>query len=257
MKKYFYIALTLILATSCLDNGKYSSTDQQLIDFQAVANANIFDDNKLDHYDNSFQYLSFFFYTLKPKTADGKVDEKEPFSGGCAIGRLSDTTLVTRTTPFSHYSVYAKPVEAGYTPNYFVVYEDNEDDKLNPVAAISYAYNMYGKASPVSITVNNTTETIACSLGLVPGCTVKDGDYLKATISGYTGNAEESTLTGSVEVYLLDYRAAHTVVAEWKSIELKELKEVDFIKIRMESNNPALPHRFCLDDFQATVTINM
>ena len=128
---------------------------------------------------------------------------------------------------------------------------------MNPLAAISYAYNMYGDASPVSVKVNNTTETIACTLGLVPGCTVKDGDYLKVTFTGYTGTAEESTMTGSVEVYLVDYRTAHTVVAEWKSIELKALKDVDFIKIRMESNNPALPRRFCLDDFQSTVTISM
>ena len=73
------------------------------------------------------------------------------------------------------------------------------------------------------------------------GATGNDSDFFRLTLAGYSGSGKSGTQTGSVEVYLADYRFADNnldfILTDWTPVDLTSLRAARSISISFDGSD--------------------
>lgn len=249
MKKSFFLALLAIVSVSCLNRSKFYSSQTLLVDFDLFNGTSVFSEENPEAYSGTFYVGPFYFY------AKLSEDEQKPeLSGGVSLCRAADTTIFTRTSPFSHFAAFGEPCkeEDVNTANVHVTYFDAPDADDNPQYALSYVYQEMGYAMPKSVDVNNTLEMYAAVIGENTLPAFQGGDWVKVVFTGCKDGKE----TADVEAFLVDYTGAKAkIVTEWSTVDLSALGSVDGLKIHVKSNVEGIPRYVCLDNIVTVVVV--
>lgn len=185
-------------------------------------------------------------------------------SGGFAISQYNDMTAVGYTNQCSVYYKDAVTGKGGHEGSAtFAVGYGYYDD---PVTSVSYdarpkMYFQDGKEYTIeSVWVtNNTYAVLSMKNGdsFAKKFSYADKDWYKLTITGY--KADGVTVTGTVEVYLADFRTKKSpgILTEWKQVDLSVLKKVNKLVFNVSSSDAGqyglnTPAYFCIDDIRVT-----
>ncbi|MDE7025333.1 MAG: DUF4465 domain-containing protein [Paramuribaculum sp.] len=119
---------------------------------------------------------------------------------------------------------------------------ENDDNKFAVVSKYSYlttedaepsfSFENGAEREIASIDVMNSTEMHQyMTIGYYSYAPMTDGDWCKATFTGFDAAGTE---TGSVEVYLADFRnGASNVMSDWTTVDMKALGKVNKVMVNL------------------------
>lgn len=254
MKKVFLIAAVMFAAVSCL-NSKYETSYPLLVSFEQYYVSELFPNDEQVFFRNRFYYGDVDFYNTRDTV---KVNGKDSvrFTGGVGIGHVSDTTIILRKEPYTHFTVYDEDILKKKGVNNFGILFDNGDK--NPAYPVMFPFASYGAITMASCYFCNTTENIATVLGLSDKDAFTDGDWLRLTLTGwkFSNLTDPAKETASVEIYLADYRSGRReCLREWKSFDLSALGSIHYMTYKIESSSSEIEPYVCFDDLALTVSI--
>ncbi|WP_298616290.1 DUF4465 domain-containing protein [uncultured Odoribacter sp.] len=185
-------------------------------------------------------------------------------SGGFAISQFNDMVTVGYTNQCSVYYKDAITGKGGHNgSSTFAVAYGYYDD---PVTSVSYdsrpkMYFKDGKEYTIQSAwvTNNTYAVLSMENGdsFAKKFSYENKDWYKLTITGY--KADGVTVTGTVEVYLADFRKLRSpgILTEWQQVDLSVLKKVNKLVFNVSSSDAGqyglnTPAYFCIDDITVT-----
>ena len=242
MKRFFVILTSLILVSSCLDDGsgvyqKYNLVaDFQYNSIEFLPDSTCFNSNSV----LGFGYdLLNFYHQLDP----GKVRVDGGFILSCQEMPLSGNTEELN----NEYRCYLKDLEKQFS-NTYAVYYQNPDPLLMPEHDVQFVFTTNGTCKPKGMYVTNT---VAVAEAIREKFVLGDRLSLKAT--GYLGDVK----TGEATINLADFSAQKdSIVSLWTPFALEKLGTVEYVEFEVSSTNPDVPAYFCMDSFTAEVEIN-
>ena len=242
MKRLFFILLSLIAVSSCLDDGSGGMSSYTLVagfqygDIEFRSDSTCFNTTAKQGY--GYDCLNFYH---KLGSNDAKVDGG--FTLSCLQMPLSGKTEGLNNT----YRCYLKGLKEQFSNIYSVFYQ-NPDEYWMPEHDVKFAYKADGTCTMQGCYVANTVEVVESIKA-----NFKVGDRLTLKATGYLNGAK----TGSAEIHLADFSAAKdSIVSLWTPFDLQKLGSVEYVDFEIESTNPAVPAYFCLDNFTTTIEIN-
>ena len=236
MKRLFFVLFSLIMISSCLDDGSgtiETFTDTVTFTYPTLAfrsDSTYFNNGKTPQ---GFGYngMMNFYHKLG---SDNTV-----FHGGFILSCLEMPLSLNTEGLNNTYRCYLK-IEKQFSNTYAVYYQNPEKDIYMPEHAIAFPYVKNGSCEPVGCYLTNTVEVADA---------IKEnfqlGDRFTVTAIGYLDGKK----TGEVEMVLADYSAKNdSIVSIWTPFELKALGEIEFIDFEVASTNPNVPAYFCIDN---------
>ena len=133
----------------------------------------------------------------------------------------------------------------------YVIYVDKAGEAARHT--ITFDYQPYGTATLTGFYVNNTNQvaTIA-SFGLDGIPAFISGDWLKLTVTGYTGSTKGATQ----EVMLADYTGSELkLIKEWTAVSTSDFGTFQYLDFSITSNRADIPLQACIDNLTAYVQI--
>lgn len=185
-------------------------------------------------------------------------------SGGFAMSRYNDMTTAGYLNQCSVYYNDPDTHMGGHdgSATFAVAYGYYDD----PATSVSYdsrpkMYFKDGKEYTVESAwvTNNTYAVLSMMNGdsFAKKFSYADKDWYKLTITGY--KADGVTVTGTVEVYLADFRKKSSpgILTEWKQVDLSVLGKVNKLLFNVSSSDAGqyglnTPAYFCIDDISVT-----
>ena len=242
MKRLFFILTSIILVSSCLDDGSETTSEYTLVaDFQYGAGVSFKSDSTWFNPQSpeGFGYDALNFYY---KLDAGKVMHEGGFILSCAQMPASGNTDRLPNTWRAYLTTGTQP-----TDNIYTVFCQNSDPALMPEHDMKFAYKANGTCTMVGCYMVNTVEVVNA---------VKEhfqvGDRLSVKMTGYL----EGTKTGETEFVLADYSAQKdSIVSRWTPVELNKLGKVEFVDFEVITTNPNVPTNFCMDNVFATIKV--
>lgn len=238
MKRLFLILFSLILVSSCLDDGSgagQSITATATFSYPTItfrADSTFFNDSQTPQ---GFGYDVLNFYHQLD------ADKKTVLGGfrlSCLQMPLSGNTADLQNNTFR---CYLKNLKTQFDNTYSVYYQSPEISHM-PTHAIEFPYTKNGSCRLLGMFVTNTVE-VADSIK----AHFKVGDRLTLKAKAYLAGSK----TGEVEFALADYSAAKdSIVSTWTLLNLEKLGAFDFIDLEVVSTNPSVPAYFCMDNVQ-------
>mgnify|MGYP003294417350 CR=1 FL=1 len=233
MKRILFILFSLIMVSSCLDDGSGTTQKYQgRADFEYGAGAQFLPDSTFFNTKQAegfgFDILNFYHQLDASKSGvDGGFilsQQKMPVSGKteglnnryrCHIGQLKDQF-----------------------ENTYAVFRSHPEPSFMPKHAISFSLPAHGTCEIVGAFFTNTVEVVEAVKA-----NFKDGDKLVATFTGYLGGEKKAV----VEVKLAEYtEKKDSLMTTWVPVDLK-LGKIEHVDIEVTSTNPAVPTYFCMD----------
>ncbi len=208
---------------------------------------------------------------------DVVLDESGYYNGSDTTGTLVDgryhnpiyagsVALINRYKPDWSYwdgfavSSHVDSVTSGYANQYSVIAGQGAAGSAKFALAydsaeiqLPYITN-YQKVKSVMLT-NSTYAYYDMLEGSEYSKKFEENDWFKVIIRGYLG----STLTGTVEFYLADFRDGKSlIVREWTKVSLSTLGAVEKLTLTFDSSDKGLfgvntPKYVCLDDLEVEV----
>lgn len=238
MKRLFLILFSLVLVSSCLDDG--SGAGQSITAYATFSYPNMtfrsdstfFNDGKTPQ---GFGYDILNFYHQLD------ADKKNVLGGfrlSCLKMPVSGNTADLQNNTFR---CYLKNHKRQYE-NIYTVYYQNPEVSYMPSHSIEFPYSKNGTCVLLEMLVTNTVE-VADSIK----AHFKVGDRLTLKAKGYLAGNK----TGEVEFPLADYSAAKdSIVSTWTAVNLQKLGAIDFVDLEVISTNPSVPTYFCMDNLE-------
>ena len=245
MKRILFILLSLIMISSCLDDGSKTRTSYTLT--------------------ATFQYPgvdfgsdSTFYSTTTPKGFSYDVlnfyhnfdSDQVWFDGGFILSNYqmpeSQNTEGLNNLYRSYLNADANKKQAG---NSYAVYFQNEDNSLMPAHDIEFPYANTG-ASACQMLGCFITNTVQVADSIKANFKLGDKMFVKATGYRYGEKTGEATFT------LAEYSVARdSIVSSWTMFDLAALGTVQYVDFEVTSTNPNVPTNFCMDSVGANIAI--
>ena len=242
MKRILFILFSLVMVSSCLDDGSgmtqsYTATaDFQYAQIQFPADSTFFNSTTPEGF--GYDVLNFYHKLNGPKTG---VD------GGFILSCLEMPKSGNTEGLNNRYRCYLPNLSQPF-PNIYTVYHQNPEPALMPEHAIMFPHKNIGTCKLEGCFVTNTVEVAEAIKA-----NFKTGDRLTLRATGYLDGQK----TGSVEINLADYSAQKdSIVSRWTPFELEDLKLVEHVDFELISTNPAIPAYFCMDSVVYTAELN-
>ncbi|MCI2082829.1 MAG: DUF4465 domain-containing protein [Bacteroidales bacterium] len=254
MKKIFYLALCVLILSSCdyVHQFMNSTIDFESVGSEYLAGPTAAGENLYSNYDGT---------QFKSVTVDGIVfginasySEYNFYNGGICISRFDDMSVDDYTNQCSVYYQQNKTGFGGYqgSKTFAVANGYNSDNSNCPCI---YFLDDDQTAQFVSMQVTNTTyayQTMANGNDYCRKLSYDNKDYLKVVATGY---ATDGSLTGTTEFYLADFRTSSSegIVTNWKEVSLTGLgscHKIDFDIQGSDTGDYGLntPAYFCFDN---------
>lgn len=234
MKRLLFIVFSLILVSSCLDDG--SGTRQQyqgVADFEYGPGVNFLPDSTFfnTQQPEGFGYDVLNFYH--------KLDaSKTGVDGGFILSCLKMPASGKTEGLNNRFRCYRDNFKEQYE-NIYTVFRTHPEPSFMPSHAFSFAVPTYGSCEMVGAFFANTVEVVDAVKA-----NFKDGDKLSVKVTGYLNGAK----TGEVDVTLAEYTAEKdSLVTNWRLVMLDALGKFEHVDMTMTSTNPAVPTYFCMD----------
>lgn len=245
MKRILFSALSALLLMSCLNESSYLSTYTLYATFEYsdLGEGNTFDKDSV--------FFNKSFVDESNQSAIGWAnyvgfltrlnDSRSACIGGFVLssfpGKVGEGSL---ETPY-------RAADTTLVKNCYLVFYDNKDQSNMPDDHFIFTMADYGTCAPVGCYVTNTTEVVE---------SVKEhfasGDKLILTATGYAKGLK----TGQAEMVLAEYNALKdSVVTSWTKFDLTKLGTVDKIDFDVVTTKDIVPEYFCMDEFQAAISL--
>lgn len=242
MKRLFFILLSFILVSSCLDDGSgmsqsYTNTaDFQYTQIQFLPDSTFFNTTTPDGF--GFDVLNFY-HLLDP----GKIWVDGGFILSCLEMPLSGNTQDLDNT----YRCYLKDLEKQFS-NIYTVYNQNPDEALMPEHGIHFPYTSNGSCILNGCFITNTVEVADYIKE-----NFETGDRMTLKATGYLNGNK----TGETEFLLADFSAEKdSIVSIWTPFELEKLGSVEYVDFEIVSTKEGAPAYFCMDNLTYSVEIS-
>ena len=243
MKRLFFILASIVLVSSCLDDGSSTTSEYTLVaDFQYGAGVSFKSDSTWFNPQSpeGFGYDALNFYY---KLDANKVMHEGGFILSCAQMPASGNTERLPNDWRAYVTTGTQPID-----NIYTVYCQNSDSALMPEHDIKFAYKENGTCTMIGCYMVNTVSVVNAVKEHF-----KTGDRLSVKMTGFL----DGTKTGDVEFVLADYSAQKdSIVSRWTPVALDGLGSVDYVDFEVVTTNPNVPTSFCMDEFSATVEIS-
>ena len=245
MKKFVYIALVALMATSCFGDDVYKNRSSYPLEVTFESS-------------QSFRADSLFYNTTNgigiswTSAVGGWADlgfyhklteDKAFFQGGFLLSQLKGSGAGTE-----YYDQFRVNSGRGFNgSSTYAVFYDNPDKNLMPEKHVSFLQSAYGTCKIAGFYVNNTAEVVkAVKEKFVPG----DKLVLKAT--GYSADKK----TGEVEIPLAEYTTQKdSIIVTWTPFDLDKLGNVDHVEFDVQSTKEGIPAYFCMDTMVAFIEV--
>ena len=244
MKRLLFVFLSLLMISSCLDDGSggrstytLTATFQFPTDFGADS---VYYSTKTPE---GFAFDALNFYH--------KFDSDQVwFDGGFILSKYQMPESQKTAGLNNIYRLYLnEKVNKNQAGNIYTVFFQNEDNALMPAHDVKF----------------NRSEVAGCSCEML-GCFVtntvqvadsikanfKVGDKMTIKATGYLYGEK----TGEAEFTLAEYTAQKdSIVSSWTLFDFKKLGKVEYVDFEVTSTNPAVPANFCMDSMGANITL--
>ena len=257
MKRFAFIAVTALLAASCLSDTGYEASYTIFATFDVNDTSWPESDSIIVNRAFAFGPLGFYnsYSEETPDVNAGWTLSKSH----CPIASLVDDegnlipSTQTRVTPFCvSDTTDARPNQGR---DAFLVFHEDLNAGM-PEHHVEFLQASFGTCNPTQISLN-TTAAVARYFRT----SAQQGDYFKVTITGYRDGNE----TSSVEYCLADHRGSadspDSLTTEWKTLNLMRLGNVQYIDFDIDaqfSNNTEGEdlNYFCMDNLFASIYIS-
>lgn len=246
MRSFFVLALVALAVASCEKNTAYVKT----IDFEDVV---LGEDGYYNGSDKSGTVVDGS-YRKDIRSSFAIVvnhyaeSEWGGFWKGFSISSLTDT--VTRGYT-NQYSSIAASGAAG-SAKFALAYASTGDSALMLLKPVD-PQEMMEVLRPKKMMITNSVYAYhTIKEGDMFSTKFEDGDWFKVIIRGYN----QSTVSGSVEFYLADFRnGKKVIVKEWTSVDLSQLGVADRIVLTFDSSDKTggwinTPAYACIDNIE-------
>lgn len=234
MKRILFILLSLVLVSSCFDDG--SGMGQSYVataDFN-YADISFFPDSTFfnTQIPQGFGYDALnFYHQLDP----GKIWVDGGFLISCLEMPLSGNTEGLNNT----YRSYLKGLTTRLINNY-TVFRYSKEPGFMPEHAISFPFTSNGTCEMRGCFVTNTVEVAE-----YVKANFEVGDRLTLKATGYLNG----TKTGEAEINLADFSATKdSIVSLWTPFELTKLGCIEHVDFELISTKDDVPPYFCMDN---------
>ena len=242
MKRLFFILLSFVLVSSCLDDGSgmsQSYTNTANIQYTQISffpDSTFFNTKTPEGF--GFDVLNFY-HLLDP----GKIRVDGGFALSCLEMPLSGNTEGLNNT----YRYYQKDIKKKYS-NIYTVYFQNEEDAFMPKHDIHFPYASTGTCTLNGCFITNTVEVADYIRD-----NFETGDRMTLKITGYLNDKK----TGETEFLLADFSAQKdSIVSKWTPVELEMLGNVEYVDFEITSTKEGAPAYFCMDELTYSVQIS-
>ena len=233
MKRLFFILFSLIMVSSCLDDGSgagqtyTTAADFEYIGLKFASDSTFF--NKEQPTGFGYDVLNFYHQLDSDKT---RVD------GGFILSCLEMPKSGNTEGLNNKYRMYYKDPK-NLLRNTYTVYYQNPDPALMPAHDIVFPLVDNGTCKVLGFYVTNTVEVVD-----YVKANFKDEDSITLKVTAYLG----STLKGTREIKLVDFTEKNdSIVSRWTPLELDSLGYIESIDFEIVSTQPDTPAYFCMD----------
>ena len=241
MRRLFFILLSLITITSCLNDGSgmkqtYTKTaDFQYVDIKFFPDSTFF--NTVTPEGFGFDVLNFY-HLLDP----GKIRVDGGFMLSSRVMPVSGNTEGLDNT----YRSYLTNVKKKYNNNYAVYIQS--EPAFMPEHDIQFPFKSYGTCILKGCFVTNTVEVadyVKANFGVGDKITLKATGYLNGNKTGET----------SIDLVNITEQK-DSIVSRWTPFELESLGSIEYVDFDIISSKAGAPAYFCLDEltFSAELT---
>lgn len=245
MKRLLFVLFSLLMISSCLDDGSGSRTTYTLtatfqypgVDFGADST----------YYSTTtpagFSYDLLNFYH--------KFDSDQVwFDGGFILSNYAMPESQNTAGLNNIYRLYLnEKVNKNQAGNSYAVYFQNADSSLMPEHDIQFPY---AKAEGCMCEMLGcfVTNTVQVADSIKANFKLGDKMTIKATGYLYGSKTGESVFT------LAEYTAQKdSIVSSWTLFDLKALGKIEYVDFEVSTTNPSVPTNFCMDSMGANITI--
>lgn len=233
MKRVLFILFSLILVSSCLEDGSgmrqtYTKTaDFQYTDIRFFSDSTFFNTATPEGF--GYDVLNFY-HLLDP----GKVRVDGGFMLSCLEMPFSGNTEGMNNT----YRTYLTNMTKKYS-NIYTVYVQS-DPAFMPEHDIHFPFKAYGSCTLLGCFVANTVEVadyVKANFGIGDKITLKATGYLNGNKTGET----------SIDLVNITEQK-DSIVSSWTPFKLESLGSIEHVDFELISTKAGVPAYFCMDE---------
>lgn len=245
MKRLLFVLFSLILVSSCLDDGSGNKTTYTLTATFQYPGVDFGSDST--YYSTvtpegfSYDLLNFFH----------KFDSDQVwFDGGFILSNYEMPQSQNTAGLNNIYRLYLNAdVNKNQAGNSYTVFFQNEDNNLMPAHDVQFPY---ANAAGCTCTMLGcfVTNTVQVADSIKANFKLGDKMYIRATGYRYGEKTGEATFT------LAEYTAdKDSIVSSWTLFDLKTLGNIEYVDFDVTTTNPDVPANFCMDSMGATISL--
>lgn len=249
-----------VLAASCMKGGSYKA---DYTDYCSFESGYISEYTKDSLYFKSDFLQSTSWQTLlccgkRNNAMSGEeITDVNDFKGGLMLSMLKDTLVepghIDANSFKSRYSTVADTTGADKSKGFAILHYVQGG---MPDHTIVFIQSAYGSCVPMYMKVCNTNYVVnVMSYGYNENRSgaFQEGDYLKLVVTAIINDVA----TKSVEKMMGEFKDGKlTYVSGWEKFDLSELGDFDYLDLKMETNNYAVPTDCCIDGLVMNVSIS-
>ena len=243
MKRLFLILFSVMLVSSCFDDGSGMTQSYTVTANFQYSSVNFYPDSTFFNTTTpeGFGYdVLNFYHQLDP----GKIRVDGGFILSCLEMPLSGETSELENNT---YRCYLKNLKNKFS-NIYTVYYQNEEESFMPKHDIQFPFTSQGTCNPLGCYITNTVEVadyVSENFGL--------GDRLTLKATGYLKGAK----TGEAELVLADFSAQKdSIVSAWTPFELDKLGSIEYVDFEVISTKEGTPTYFCMDELTFSAVLS-
>lgn len=243
MKRLFLILFSVLLVSSCFDDGSgmsqsYTITaDFQYSDIKFYPDSTFF--NTTTPAGFGYDVLNFY-HQLDP----GKVRVDGGFLLSCLEMPLSGNTAELDNNT---YRCYLKDMKKKFN-NIYTVYYQSEEAAFMPEHDIQFPFISQGSCTLKRCFITNTVEVADYIRE-----NFETGDRMTIKATGY----HKGVKTDVVEFMLADFSAQKdSIVSAWTPFELEKLGAIEYVDFEVVSTKEGTPAYFCMDELTFSAVLS-
>ena len=243
MKRLFLILFSVLLVSSCFDDGSGMSQSYTLTANFQYSNVKFYPDSTFFNTTTpeGFGYdVLNFYHQLDP----GKVRVDGGFLLSCLEMPLSGNTAELENNT---YRCYLKDQKKKFS-NIYTVYYQSEEDAFMPAHDIQFPFISQGTCTLNGCFITNTVEVADYIRE-----NFETGDRMTIKATGYNKGAK----TGEAEFLLADFSAQKdSIVSKWTPFELEKLGSIEYVDFEVISTKEGAPTYFCMDELTFSAVLS-